>query len=145
MLGALALLAAEFTTLFNVRASTSTAAIKSVQTGSHNSYALVPIALLAGVFAVAVWRAASRPALIGIGLLGLVALLIAVLGDLPDASATGLVIRGGHYVQASSKAGAGLYLETFGAVILIATSVCGFLLLGPPARSARRSSDPSPP
>jgi hypothetical protein len=132
------LLAAEFTTLFNVHASNGSAAINSVRTGSHNSYALVPIALLAGVLAVAVWRVASRPALLGIGLLGLVALLIAVIGDLPDARASGLVIRGGHYIAASSKASTGLYLETLGAVILIATSVCGFLLLGAPVRAVRR-------
>ena len=59
------------------------------------------------------------------------ALLIALLGDLPDAHATGLAgsaARG--YVNASSTPSAGLYLETLGAVILIATCGLGFMLLG---------------
>jgi hypothetical protein len=40
------LLVAEFTTLFDVRTAASATVIKSVGTGSHDAYALVPIALL---------------------------------------------------------------------------------------------------
>ena len=47
MLGAVLLLVAEFTTLFEVHAAQATAPVRSVGTGSHHGYALVPIALLA--------------------------------------------------------------------------------------------------
>ena len=65
-----------------------------------------------------VWQANSRPALLAIGLLGVIALLIALLGDLPDAQASGIVLRAGHYDAASSSPGLGIYLETLGAVLL---------------------------
>jgi hypothetical protein len=139
LLGALLLLVAEFTTLFAVRTQATGAPVKSVTTGAHNAYAMVPIALLAAALAYSVWRAGSRPALLALGLLGLIALLIALLGDLPDAHASGLLKNAaGHYVTANSHASAGMYLETLGAVILIITCVCGFLLAGPPPTPARR-------
>jgi hypothetical protein len=135
LLGALLLIVAEFTTLFYVHVATSTTPIKSESTGAHNSYALLPIAALVIVLGFASWRAGSRPALLSIGVLGVIALLIALIGDLPDAHATGLIGSGAtHYVSASSTPSAGLYMETLGAVILLITCVCGFLLIGPPAR-----------
>lgn len=144
LLGALLLVVAEFTSLFEVRVGSTT--IRTIATGTHQGYALVPIALLGAALAAAVSRSGSRPALLALGLLGLIALLIAVLGDLPDARATGLVIRGGRYVSASSTPSAGLYLETLGAVTLMITSVCGVLLAGPsaPARRAPDSGHSSP-
>ena len=134
MLGALLLLLAEFTTLFDVTTQAGGAPIRSVASGSHHGYALIPIALLAAVLAFAAWRASSRPALLAIGALGLIALLIGVLGDLPDARATGLVLRGSQYVSASSSPSAGLYMETLGAVLLVAICVCGVLPIGPAPR-----------
>ena len=141
LLGALLLVVAEFTTLFEVRTAAGSTVVKSVGTGSHHAYALIPIALLAAVLAYAVYAAGSRPALLAIGLLGVIALLIALLGDLPDAHASGLVgTAGTHYVAASSSPSAGFYMETLGAVVLVITSVCGFLLLGP-SPQVRRSKD----
>ncbi len=143
LLGALLLLVAEFTTLFEIRTSAGAAPIKSVGTGSHHTYALVPIAVLVIALSIAVYAALSRPALLSIGILAVITLLIALLGDLPDAHATGLVGGGAqHYVTASSTPSAGLYMETLGGVVLLITSVCGFLLLGPPPRSTRRRSAP---
>lgn len=139
-LGALLLLVAEFTTLFTVNIVTSSTPVKTVATGSHHSYALVVIAIVVALLAVAVWRDSSRPALLAIGLLGVVALLIALLGDLPDAHATGLVGSSTtHYVDASSTPSAGLYLETLGAAVLILTCGLGFISLGSPG--ARRVSE----
>jgi len=132
VLGALVLVVSEFTTLYSVYVSSSVMPVSSQTTGSHNSYALVPIAVLAAVFAVAFWRYGSRPALLGVGALGLIALLIALIGDLPDAHASGLVgSPTSHYQQASASPSAGLYLETLGAVLLIISCGCGVLLLGP--------------
>jgi hypothetical protein len=139
LLGALLLVVAEFTTLFEVHVQTSPVPIKSVGTGSHHSYALIPIAVVVTVFAVAVLREGSRPALLAIGLLGVGALVLALVGDLPDARASGLVGTSvTHYVDANSTPSAGLYLETLGAVVLIITSGAGFLMLGSP--TARRRS-----
>ncbi len=137
LLGALLLLVAEFTTLYNVRASQGGALIKSVSSGSNHSYAMIPIALLAALLAVAVWRTASRPALLALGLLGVLALLIALVGDLPNAHSSGLVGSSAtRYVSAASRPSAGFYMETLGAVLLLVTSVSGFLMLGPPVRRA---------
>jgi hypothetical protein len=135
LLGALLMIVAEFTTLFTVHVETSSRPIKTVSTGSHHSYALLLIALVVAGLALAVWRDSSRPALLAIGLLGVVALLIALLGDLPDAHATGLAGSSAtRYVDASSTPSAGLYLETLGAVVLVITCGVGFIALGAPRR-----------
>ncbi len=139
LLGALLLLIGEFTTLFQVHVAATGARVRSVASGPHHSYAMALIAVLAAAMAVAVWRAASRPALLALGVLGITALLIALLGDLPDSSATGLVLISSRYVDASSTPSAGFYMETLGAVLLLLTSVCGLLLIGAPIASARRA------
>jgi hypothetical protein len=138
LVGALILLVAEFTTLFTIHTAAATAPVRSVTTGSHHTYALIPIALLVALLAYGVWSAGSRPALLAIGILGVISLLIALLGDLPDAHASGLLGSSAtHFSAASATPSAGLYLETLGSVVLLITSVCGFLLLGPPARDRR--------
>lgn len=137
-LGALLLLAAEFTPLFTIHVNAAHPHVRSVSAGSHDSYALVPVAVLALAMAFGIWRAGSRVALLAVGALGVLAVLLALLGDLPDARAHGLLQNApGHYVEAAARAGAGLYLETAGAALLIVTSVSGFILIGPPPR--RRS------
>src|SRR5581483_10805650 len=73
LLGALLLIVAEFTTLYDVRTAASSGPISSVGTGSHQHYALVPIALLAAFLAWGAWRQGSRLALLAIGVLGVVA------------------------------------------------------------------------
>jgi hypothetical protein len=143
LLGAVLLLTAEFTTMFEVRTAASATPIKSVGTGSHHAYALVPVAVLVAGLAFAVRATGSRPALLAIGLMGVTALLIAVLGDLPDAHASGLVgTAGTHYAPASSRPSAGLYLETLGAVVLLITCVCGLLALGSPSSPRNGESPP---
>lgn len=139
LLGALLLLVAEFTSLYQIHVATSSTPVESVSGGSNNSYALVPIALMAGVLGIGIFRTGSRPALLAVGIVGVVALLIALLGDLPDAEATGLVgSPTTHYINASSTPSAGLYMETLGSVVLIATCGLGFMMLGPPAPPVRR-------
>jgi hypothetical protein len=131
--GAVLLIAAEFTTLFKVRVAASTTIVKTVSTGSHHSYAMALIAVCAAALAIGAWRSASRPALLAIGILGVAALVIAVVVDLPDATASGLVLSSSHYANASSTPSTGFYLETLGAVVLMFTSLWGLLLTGPPA------------
>ena len=133
LLAALLLVVAEFTSLYQVHVATSTAPLESVSGGSNHSYAMIPIALLAAALGIAVWRTGSRPALLAVGVLGVVALLIALIVDLPDTEAHGIATR--QFVLAKNSASAGLYMETLGAVLLIATCGLGFLMLGPPAAS----------
>jgi hypothetical protein len=129
------LLAAEFTPLLDVHSSLQRAPITSVKTGSHDSYALVPIGLLVIVLAFIVWRTRSRLALLATGVLGVVALLNALIGDLPDAQATGLVgSAASNFAIATSRPAIGFYLETLGAVVLMLTAAAGLLWLAPPER-----------
>lgn len=137
LLGALLLLIAEFTTLYQVHASNVAGPIKSVSTGANDSYALIPIALAVVLLAFGFWRSDSRSSLLAIGVLGVVVLLLSLLGDLPDAHASGLIgSTSSHFVDASSTPSAGLYLETLGAILLLIACGCGFLLTGLPAATA---------
>jgi hypothetical protein len=138
LLGAVLLFVAEFTTLFEITTATRRLPLKSVGTGSHHSYALIPVALLVAFLAYGLWRSRARPALYAIGVLGIVTLLIALIGDLPDAQASGVYgspARG--LMTASSSPQAGLYMETLGAVVLIVCAGTGLLLGGPAGRPAR--------
>ena len=101
-LGALILVIAEFTTLFELKTGASGTTVRSIGTGSHHAYALIPVALLVAFLALGVWRVGSRPALLSIGVLGVLALLIALLGDLPDAHKSGLIATAGHYATATA-------------------------------------------
>jgi hypothetical protein len=154
LVGVLLLVVAEFTPLLSLHTSAHRTAVTTVNTGSHNSYAMVPLALLAAVFSVAVWRTRNRLALLATGVLAVAALLIALLGDLPDAQATGLIGSAAtHYVLATASPSTGLYLETLGAVLLLISAVAGLLLLPAPvpptwrgkaARSAGQSNQRGP-
>jgi hypothetical protein len=143
VVAALLLIIAELSTLYQVRTEASPGPIKSIGTGSHHAYALIPIAALAAVLAYGAWRERSRPALVAIGALGVITLLIALVGDLPDAQATGLISRAGHYVNASSTPKAGLYLETLGAAVLLLAAGLGLMLRGstPRVPTRRRRGD----
>jgi hypothetical protein len=129
VIGVLALVAAEFLPLLHVRSSQrGTGIIASVSTGSHDSFALIPIALIALVFVAAATRAPARAPLAALLALGLIALGIALLGDLPDARSTGLLrLAGGGYASAQASPAVGFYLETLGAVALIAAGGAGLL------------------
>ncbi|MDQ6606436.1 MAG: hypothetical protein M3Z06_07815, partial [Actinomycetota bacterium] len=82
--------------------------------------------------------------LLALGVLGVLALLIALLRDLPDSHKSGLIATAaGHYATATATPGAGLYMETLGAILLVIISVCGFLVLGPPVQPGRRRAIPA--
>jgi hypothetical protein len=139
--GAVLLIVAEFTTLYTQQVARYATPPITVGTGSHDSYALIPIAVLALLLGFSVLRFGSRPALLAIGIAGVVALLIALLGDLPDSHTSGLVgAPNGQFVTARTTPSTGMYLETAGAIVLIATCGLGFLLLGPPQARPRPAS-----
>jgi hypothetical protein len=117
-----------------------------VQSGSHDSYALIPIALLVIGLSLSWRRSPTRLAALALAVLGVVALVIALARDLPDAQANGIERSGGTYVTAAASPRAGLYLETAGGVILLIAGAGGVLLgpwtngrvqpISPPRRSA---------
>jgi Tryptophan-associated transmembrane protein (Trp_oprn_chp) len=140
--GALLVLVAQFIPLYHVHIPTSSAPVKTVGTGANHGWAPIPIALACFALAAAVYRHGNRTALLGLTVLGVATLLIALLGDLPDAHSTGLIgSTASQYVQGVSSASAGLYLETLGAVLLLVSGGVGFLMLG--SASGRREPSPS--
>jgi hypothetical protein len=150
VLGALLVLVAQFIPLYHVHIPTSSAPVKTVGTGANHGWAPVPMALVCFALAAAVYRHGSRTALLGLAVLGIATLLIALLGDLPDAHATGLIGSGGagglQYLQGASSPSAGLYVETLGAVLLLVSGGVGFLMLGPaPGPAEPPAPGPEPP
>ncbi len=135
LLGALLLVVSELTTLYAVHTTEGGFAVGTVSTHAHDFFALIPIALLVAVLSVGAGMLGSRLALIGLAVLALVTVGIVLLGDLPDAQATGTVIFLGRYQSASASPGIGFYLETLGAVLLLVVAGCGLLLTGPTART----------
>jgi hypothetical protein len=127
--GALLLVIAEFTPLLHVHTSSRIHIATTVTTGSNHAYALLPIAVLAAGLAVNVWRSGSRLSLLATAVLGLVAIGVALLGDLPDAHSTGLVgtLSTGLSTATSSPA-IGLYLETGASALLLLSAAAGMLL-----------------
>ncbi len=128
---------AEFTPLLTVHSSATNRVIETVTSGSNHSYALIPIAVLAGLLSWVAWRTQSRLAMAATGALGVVTLLIALLGDLPNAQASGLIgSPASGFALASSSPSTGLYLETLGAIVLLASAGAGLLALGGPPGAA---------
>jgi hypothetical protein len=140
--GAALLVVAEFTTLFTIHSSAYGAPVRTEGTGAHHSYALIPVAVLAATLTIVAVRSRSRAALVGVGILGLVTLGIALLGDLPDARAAGFVGHPQAMTPAKSTPSIGLYLETLGGIILLITA--GAALLLPDSSSRDAISPPKP-
>ena len=146
LVAAALLLVAEFLPLFEVRTSARNSVVTTVQAGSHDSYALIPIALLVVGLALSWRRSPTRLAALALAVLGVVTLVIALARDLPDAQSNGIERSSGTYVTAAASPRAGLYLETAGGVILLIAGVGGVLLgpwtngrvqpISPPRRSA---------
>jgi len=142
--GAICLLLATFTTVIEITVGTTT---KVADHDTHLSGwdrhgpALLLIALFAVVMLAGALRGA-RPAMAALAVLGLVALLIAVVGDVPDLNETGFI--GQVYEDAAAGPKGGFYLETLGAVLLLAS---GGLMLAlaaerpAPGRRAERTAE----
>ncbi len=138
LLGAVLLFVGEFLPLFEVRTSAHHSVAQTVIAGSHHSWALIPIAVLAAGLAIVWWRSASRLALVAMAVLAVAALVIALGRDLPDARSNGLERSGGTFVLAAASPRIALYLETAGGVVLLLASGGG-LLLNPRPTSHRQT------
>jgi hypothetical protein len=139
LVGGALLIAADLSTLVEIKVIT---VVKERLTGhDQHSWAM---AILGAASLPMAWGAArrrARPAMLGLVVLGVVALLIALFGDLPDTRSTGVI--GQRYEEAAAKAGPGFYEETAGGVLLLVSGVGGLLLLGDPRRpETRPASEP---
>ena len=129
------LVAAEFSTLYEVRVGDSVAPGSATTAGSHHGYALLLVAAAAGAMTFGAARG-SRPAAVALGLLGLAAIAIALLADRPVTDDTGLY--GEAYEAARAVAGPALTLELLGGAAILVGAVALFAL------SPRDRRDPSP-
>lgn len=134
------LVIAEFLDLNEIRIITVTE--EGVSVGSNHNYALLIIAVAALVMAYGAFRG-SRPAAIALAALGLFALLVVLLIDLPQVSEEGLYGR--DYEQAKAQAATGFYVETAGAILLLFSGVMAAVLGGQAdAEPRRREREPAP-
>jgi hypothetical protein len=137
-IGALLLIVSEFQTLYQVKVLTVVE--KTVVGHDQHSFAVLLVGLAALAMGLGVaFAGRARPAMAAIALLGIVALLIALIGDLPDVNSTGVI--GQNYSNASVSARIGFWMEAVGAVALIFSGVSMLLLslsTGPRARPPTR-------
>jgi hypothetical protein len=118
--GAICLLIATFTTVIEIKVGTATRlADHDTHLSGWNRHgpALLVIAAFAAAMVAGALRGA-RPAMAALAVLGLAALLIAVVGDVPHLDQTGFI--GQVYEDAAAGPDAGFYLETLGGVLLLA-------------------------
>jgi hypothetical protein len=100
---------------------------KTVVGHDQHSFAMLLIGLAALAMSLGIaFAGRARPAMAAVALLGVVALLIALIGDLPDVNSTGLI--GQNYSNASVSAKIGFWMETVGAVALIFSGASMLLL-----------------
>jgi hypothetical protein len=135
--GAVLLIVADFSTLYEV--SAITAVVKRVSAGSQHTYALVVLGLfaLAMVWGVAAGR--SRPAMLALAAIGLIVALIVLIGDLHNVTRAGVI--GKYYANAKASPKSGFYFETLGAALLL-ISGGGLLVLTAPRLSVKTAPDP---
>lgn len=121
------LIAVEFTTFRSIRVITACDEIAapeqrdlcSITGGEQHSYALLLLGLLVVAFILAAVLVPSRPPAAGVAVVGVVVLLIALLADRPDVTATGLI--GEAFSDAEARPGIGFWLEIAGGALAVAT------------------------
>src|SRR4051794_8963366 len=132
LVGGALLIAADLSTLVQIKVIT---VVKEELSGhDQHSWAMALLGIVALPLAYGAARRRARPAMLGLIVLGLVALGIALFGDLPDTRSTGVI--GQRYEEAAAEAGPGFYFETAGGVLLLVAGVGGLLLLGPATKPA---------
>jgi hypothetical protein len=118
----------------------------SERTGfDQNSGAMLILGLLALPMLLGAALGASRPAMVAVAAIGVIALLIALLSDLPDVTKTGTIFRE-RYEDAAAQAQIGFTFEWLGAVLLILSAALLRLadFGGRAAAGSPSGEDPSP-
>src|SRR3954471_22459089 len=139
--GAILLMVSEVLPVTHVKAITVVLP-NSERTGfDQNSGAMLILGLLAVPMLVGAALGPSRPAMVAVAAIGVIALLIALLGDLPDVTKAGTIFRE-RYEDAKAQAQVGFTFEWLGAVLLILSA--GLLLLADLGGRAARRPEPEP-
>ena len=118
--GVICLVLATFTTVIEIKVGTTTR-LPGRDTHLSGWDRHGPALLIVAAFGAAMVAGAlrgARPAMIALAVLGLVALGIAVIGDVPDLNETGFI--GEVYEDAAAGPSAGFYLETLGGALMLA-------------------------
>jgi hypothetical protein len=93
--------------------------------GDRHTYALLVLGLFAGLMAWGAGAGRSLPAAAALALCGLVALAIAVVGDLPDVNETGAI--GVRFEQAAASPASGFWLSLVGGAMALGAGALGVL------------------
>ena len=135
VLGAVVLVVAEFSTLYDVVIGSLETPRRSVGVGENHAYALLVVALVSVPMALGAARGARPPAFALVAL-GAVALFIALAVDLPETRQSGRLAESVAFEDAQAQVATGFYLETLGAVVLLFAGGA-LLLLGRGAQPGR--------
>lgn len=140
-LGAVLLVLSDFLTLFEVQTAAGvTVPDGSIKGHENHSFAMVLLGVAALPMAYGATAGGSRPAMTGLAALGLIAIVVALAFDLPDATGTNTLAR--TFESATGHPKLGFYVETLGAVLLL-VSGAGRLILTAPARERRPRERPA--
>ncbi len=93
------------------------------QAADRHGNALMVIAVFAIIALAAAVLAGSKPAATAVAVAGIVALLVFLLADLPDANATGTLDTDQSFIDAEAVPREGFYMELLGALALTLTGV----------------------
>jgi hypothetical protein len=133
--GAGLLIAAEFSTLYEVVVVTAVPEGGSFSAGGHHGYALGVMAVGIVVMTLGAVLGGSRPAAVAVLVLAAASLAIALAVDLPDVNETGLIGR--TYDAAEAEPRAGLYLEIAGGCAALVGGALILLARPAPRRPSR--------
>jgi hypothetical protein len=139
--GAVLLIVSEFADLTQVKVITVVLKDSSRTGFDQNSGAMLILGAVALPMLFGAARAASRPAMVAVGVLGLIALLIALIGDLPDVTKVGTIFQD-RYEDAKAEPQIGFYLETLGAVLLLLSGAAMLLVEAGARRDAGEAEAP---
>jgi hypothetical protein len=128
--GPFLLVVSDFFPLYEVRTVTAPIPDGTITGGTNHLYAMVVLGLAAGLMAYGAIRGGSKPAMIALAALGVVAAVIALGNDLPDATGESTLNRAYAYASATAYPKIGFYLETLGAALTIIGGVGALLLTG---------------
>ena len=138
VVGAVLLIVAEFSTTIQITVGAGRAVVDTATGHERHGYSLLVIGLLVLPLAFAAAAARSRAAMAAVAVLGLAALLIALIGDAPDVHKTG--VFGERFEDAKAGPKTGYYLETLGAVLVLIGGACSLVL----TRGARAEASAAP-
>ena len=137
VMGPLLLTVSDFFPLYEVRTVTAPIPGGTITGGTNHLYAMVILGLATALMSYGAIRGGSRPAMIALATLGVVAAVVALGNDLPDATGESTLNRSFAYASATAYPRIGFYLETLGAALAIIAGVGALVLTGgmprPPA------------